>query len=67
MIQTENDYDKEVFNGDIGTMESIDPVEHQVTIRFDDRVVKYDFGDWTESLWHARSPSTSPRDRSFRQ
>jgi exodeoxyribonuclease V alpha subunit len=45
VIQTENDCDKEVLNGDIGTMESIDPVEHQVTIRFDDRVVKYDFGE----------------------
>ncbi len=45
IIQTENDYDKEVFNGDIGTIERIDPVEHEVTIRFDDRLVKYDFGE----------------------
>jgi len=48
VIQTENDYDKEVFNGDIGTIERIDPVEHQVTIRFDDRMVKYDFGELDE-------------------
>src|SRR5437016_4460117 len=48
IIQTENDYDKEVFNGAIGTIERIDPVEHEVTIRFDDRLVKYDFGELDE-------------------
>ena len=35
MIQTENNYEKEVFNGDIGTIESIDLIEHEVSIRFD--------------------------------
>jgi len=48
LIQTENDYDKEVFNGDIGTVERIDGVEHQVVVRFDDRIVKYDFGELDE-------------------
>ena len=48
IIQTENDYDKEVFNGDIGIIERIDPVEHEVTICFDDRLVKYDFGELDE-------------------
>jgi exodeoxyribonuclease V alpha subunit len=48
VIQTENDYDKEVFNGDIGTVEQIDPVQHQVVVRFDDRTVKYDFGELDE-------------------
>jgi len=48
VIQTENDYDKDVFNGDIGTIERIDPVEHEVTIRFDERQVKYDFGELDE-------------------
>jgi exodeoxyribonuclease V alpha subunit len=48
VIQTENDYDKEVFNGDIGIVEHIDSVEHQVTIRFDDRLVKYDYGELDE-------------------
>jgi exodeoxyribonuclease V alpha subunit len=48
VIQTENDYDKEVFNGDIGIVERIDPVEHEVTIRFDRRLVKYDFGELDE-------------------
>jgi hypothetical protein len=48
VIQTENDYKKEVFNGDIGTIEKIDPVEQELSIRFDDRLVVYDFGELDE-------------------
>jgi exodeoxyribonuclease V alpha subunit len=48
VIQAENNYEKEVFNGDIGTIESIDPVEHEVSIRFDNRLVNYDFGELDE-------------------
>jgi exodeoxyribonuclease V alpha subunit len=48
VIQTENDYKKEVFNGDIGTIEKIDPVEQELSIRFDERLVTYDFGELDE-------------------
>jgi exodeoxyribonuclease V alpha subunit len=48
VIQTENDYDKEVFNGDIGQIVKIEPDEREVTIRFDDRDVPYDFGELDE-------------------
>ena len=48
VIQTENNYDKDVFNGDIGQIESIDPVERTVTIRFDDRAIGYDYGELDE-------------------
>jgi exodeoxyribonuclease V alpha subunit len=48
VIQTQNDYDKDVFNGDIGTIERFDPAEQEVTIRFDERNVKYDFGELDE-------------------
>ena len=48
VIQTENDYDKDVFNGDIGQVVKIDPVEREVTIRFDQREVVYDFGELDE-------------------
>ena len=48
VIQTENNYKKEVFNGDIGTIEKIDPVEQELSIRFDERLVKYDFGELDE-------------------
>jgi len=48
VIQTENDYDKDVFNGDIGQIVKIDQVECEVTIRFDLREVVYDFGELDE-------------------
>jgi exodeoxyribonuclease V alpha subunit len=48
VIQTENNYKKEVFNGDIGIIEKIDPVEQELSIRFDDRLVQYEFGELDE-------------------
>ncbi len=48
VIQTENDYDKEVFNGDIGQIAAIDTEERTLTIRFDRRDVPYDFGELDE-------------------
>lgn len=54
VIQTENDYDKDVFNGDVGIVERFDLVEHQVAVRCDERLVKYDFGERDEiSLGYA--------------
>ena len=37
-----------MFNGDVGIVERIDAVEQQVAVRFDDRLVKYDFGELDE-------------------
>jgi exodeoxyribonuclease V alpha subunit len=48
VIQTENDYDKEVFNGDIGQIVKIQPEEQELTVRFDDRDVPYEFGELDE-------------------
>ncbi|HVV00663.1 MAG TPA: ATP-binding domain-containing protein, partial [Verrucomicrobiae bacterium] len=48
VIQTENNYDKEVFNGDIGRIESIDPAQKEVNVRFDNREVKYEYGELDE-------------------
>jgi exodeoxyribonuclease V alpha subunit len=42
VIQTVNDYDKDVFNGDIGTVSSIDPGSNLLTIDFEGRPVPYD-------------------------
>ena len=39
---------KEVFNGDIGTIQSIDPVERTLQINFDDRGVSYDVTELDE-------------------
>jgi exodeoxyribonuclease V alpha subunit len=35
-----------VFNGDIGQIAKIDPVEREVIIRFDQREVVYDYGEY---------------------
>jgi exodeoxyribonuclease V alpha subunit len=48
VIQTENNYDKDVFNGDIGQIVKIDPMEREVTILFDLREVVYDYGELDE-------------------
>ena len=48
VMQIRNDYDKEVFNGDIGTVESIDPEDRSLSIRFDDRLVSYDVSELEE-------------------
>jgi len=53
VMQTVNNYDIEwekngytgmgIFNGDIGVIESINTVKNEMLIRFDDRLVTYDF------------------------
>jgi exodeoxyribonuclease V alpha subunit len=48
VIQTRNNYDKDVFNGDIGQVVRIDSVEREVVVRFDLREVAYDFGELDE-------------------
>jgi exodeoxyribonuclease V alpha subunit len=56
VIQTENNYDKEVFNGDIGRIKAINPDEREVAIQFESREVIYDFGELDEvSLAYAIS------------
>jgi len=48
VMQTHNNYDKDVFNGDIGQIVKSDPVEREVIIRFDQREVPYDYGELDE-------------------
>jgi RecD/TraA family predicted helicase len=45
VMQIENDYDKEVYNGDIGYVEAIDLELGEITITFDGRPVAYAFGE----------------------
>jgi exodeoxyribonuclease V alpha subunit len=45
VLQLRNNYDLEVYNGDIGEVVAIDPVEQLLTARYDgERDVAYDFG-----------------------
>ena len=46
IMQTQNNYDKEVFNGDIGRVSRLDLFEHILEVDFDDRRVTY---DWSEA------------------
>ncbi|MGO9773293.1 MAG: ATP-dependent RecD-like DNA helicase, partial [Roseiarcus sp.] len=45
VMQTENDYDKDVYNGDLGFITAIDPEVGEITIRFDGRDVTYLLGE----------------------
>ncbi len=47
-MQTVNNYDKEVFNGDIGWVSKIDQKDREVTIDFDGRLINYDYSDLDE-------------------
>ena len=44
-MQIENDYDKEVYNGDIGTIDDVDPDAGELAVTFDGRSVTYQFGE----------------------
>ncbi|MDB2384656.1 ATP-dependent RecD-like DNA helicase [Endozoicomonas sp.] len=48
VIQTVNNYDKEVFNGDIGTVSTIDVEEGELMIDFEDREVNYQVNELDE-------------------
>ena len=48
VMQIRNNYDKEVFNGDIGRIAFIAWEDREVIITFDDRQVPYDFSDLDE-------------------
>jgi exodeoxyribonuclease V alpha subunit len=45
IMQVENDYDKEVYNGDIGMIDDVDTSEGALTTTFDGRTVTYEFGE----------------------
>jgi exodeoxyribonuclease V alpha subunit len=48
VMQIRNNYDKEVYNGDIGRILRVDPEEQEVAVRVDDRTVTYDFSELDE-------------------
>jgi exodeoxyribonuclease V alpha subunit len=46
VMQTQNDYEKEVYNGDIGNLTAIDPINHTLTVEIDTHRIAY---DWSEA------------------
>ncbi|MFK4531867.1 exodeoxyribonuclease V alpha subunit [Bradyrhizobium ottawaense] len=45
VMQIENDYDKEVYNGDIGYIDDVSSEDSELTASFDGRSVIYEFGE----------------------
>jgi exodeoxyribonuclease V alpha subunit len=45
VMQIENDYDKEVYNGDVGYVTGVEPDGAELTAIFDGRSVTYGFGE----------------------
>lgn len=48
VMQLRNNYDKDVFNGDLGYVEQIDMEEHTLQVNFDGRLVEYDVSELDE-------------------
>jgi exodeoxyribonuclease V alpha subunit len=48
VMQVTNDYERDVFNGDLGIISAIDPEEGALTVSFDGRSVEYSFGELDE-------------------
>ena len=48
VMQVENDYDREVYNGDLGIVQRIDQEEGELVVAFDGREVSYGFGELDE-------------------
>jgi exodeoxyribonuclease V alpha subunit len=48
IIQQMNDYQREVFNGDLGIIQAIDTVEQEVMVQYGERTVIYDYADLNE-------------------
>ncbi|MCR5324112.1 MAG: ATP-dependent RecD-like DNA helicase [Lachnospiraceae bacterium] len=52
VMQIKNNYDKEVFNGDIGIIEAVDETDRTLKVNFDGRSIEYDVTELDE-LVHA--------------
>jgi len=48
VLQLRNNYDRDVFNGDVGVIEKIDLEESVASIRFEERLVNYDLSELDE-------------------
>ncbi len=66
VMQATHDYERDVFNGDLGIITSIDMEESALTVSFEGRGVEYGFGNWMSWCWLTRPRSTRRRARSIR-
>lgn len=66
VMQIRNNYDKNVFNGDIGYITSVDTNERTLTVTFDSRLVEYDISELDELTLATPLQSTRAKARSSR-
>jgi exodeoxyribonuclease V alpha subunit len=66
-MQVENDYDRDVYNGDLGVVSHIDIEEGELKVDFDGREVTYGFGELDElvlayatTIHRAKARNTRP-------
>jgi exodeoxyribonuclease V alpha subunit len=50
VMQVRNNYDKDIYNGDIGRVTSINREDQEISVDFDGRVVNYDFTELDELM-----------------
>lgn len=48
VMQIKNNYDKNVFNGDVGTVVCVDTDERTISVRYDSRVIEYESSEFHE-------------------
>ncbi len=65
-MQTENNYDRHVFNGDLGFVAAIDQGEFELTIDVDSRPVTYPFGELDEVTPASPLRSTNRKAQNIR-
>ena len=61
VMQIENDYDKDVYNGDIGYIDDVDPEAGELNASFDGRSVTYGFGELDTLVPAYAAPVTGAR------
>jgi len=50
VMQVKNNYEKSVYNGDIGVLKSFNRGHQEVTVEFDDKEIQYKFGELDELI-----------------
>jgi hypothetical protein len=66
VMQVENDYDKDVYNGDLGVVSRIDTEESELAVDFEGREVTYGFGELMSWYSPTRRQSTRAKARNTR-
>ena len=67
VMQVVNDYDKEVFNGDLGRVRTIDLEAGELVAEFDGREVPMTSASWTSWCWPTPPRCTRRKARSTRR